>query len=236
MRGGEVAVRPRHMGVSATTDPLEVALMVGQRNRPKRSRRGPARGGSAAARAAQTPPQTGWRATVESYGGFKVWGVIAGVLVVLGIVVVQNPIGFSVSEASLLGDHAPGGPATHVADGTLDSNDPLPRAGGVHYGQPQRVGRYDAPIADGNAIHALEHGIIWISYQPDSLSAEDISALEGVQSDFGRDTILSPRPANAEAIVIASWERRLTFDSVDVQTLRDFITTNRNRSPEPGIR
>jgi hypothetical protein len=48
--------------------------------------------------------------------------------------------------------------------------------------------------------------------------------------------IVSPRPANADPIAVVSWEQRLLLDELDVEVLRDFIETNRNRSPEPGIR
>ena len=126
--------------------------------------------------------------------------------------------------------------ALHVDVGTLGPNLPLTPAGGPHYAQPLRQGIYDQQIADGNAIHSLEHGMVWITYQPDEVSEADLQIMNDVASDFGRDVILSPRVENSSLIIIVSWGQRLTMDQPDEQLLRDFVTTNRNRSPEPGIR
>lgn len=202
-----------------------------------RGRRRVAASRAAGSRAVATKARqrSAWRANVDSFGGFAVIVPLVLAIVVVGAIVVRTPLGFTTSDDPLLGDAVSSGPASHVADGSL-SADALPPTGGPHSSVPQRVASYDSPIEDGNAIHALEHGVVWISYQPDLLTADDIEALERVRSDFSRDVILSPRPANSDAVVAASWERRLILDDVDSELLREFVATNRNRSPEPGIR
>ena len=37
---------------------------------------------------------------------------------------------------------------------------------------------YDEPVVDENAVHSLEHGAVWITYQPE-LAAEQIEILKG---------------------------------------------------------
>ena len=198
-------------------------------NRPGRRR--PRREAAAAA-----PGRTGWRATIDSYGGFTVIVPIALAVIVIAVIVFRTPLGFSSSDDPLLGEPVSFATSTHVADGTLGPNPPLTPAGGPHYSTPLRQGVYERPVLDGNAIHSLEHGMIWITYQPDALDGSTLDALEGIASDFGRDVILSPRLENASPIIVVSWGRRLTMDALDDQLVRDFVTTNRNRSPEPGLR
>lgn len=161
---------------------------------------------------------------------------LALTLVVIGALLLRTPLGFSTSEDPLLGEAMSLENALHVDVGTLGPNPLLTPAGGPHYVNPLRQGSYDQPVSDGNAIHSLEHGMVWITYQPDEVSEADLQIMNDVASDFGRDVILSPRVENSSPIIIVSWGQRLTMDEPDEQLLRDFVTTNRNRSPEPGIR
>lgn len=139
---------------------------------------------------------------------------------------------------------------TNVAD--LVGNPGEPPVGGPHFGGPECVpprygpfcgplpyGIYDHQVADGNAIHSLEHGIVWITYDPELIAGEALQLLEDVANDFRRDVILSPREPSALPIYAVSWGRILRIDGtngVEVDALRDFIDANRNRSPEPGLR
>lgn len=157
-------------------------------------------------------------------------------VVVLGAIVFRTPLGFSTSDDPLLGEVVSFPTSTHVADGTLGPNPPLTPAGGPHYVGPLRAGVYEQQVPDGNAIHSLEHGLVWISYQPDQVTTAVFEGLEDIASDFGRDVILAPRVENSSPIIVVSWGQRLVLETIDDQLVRDFITTNRNRSPEPGLR
>lgn len=180
--------------------------------------------------------RSGWRATVDSWGGFTVIGVIAAAVIGLGVLVwVSLPS--SISEDSLMGEAVTIGPGTHV--NSLDQMGIVagrPPVGGPHLPRWQPIGIYDEPVSDGLAVHALEHGVIWISYNPSLLADGDLDALKSVAGDFSRDVILSPRPGNATAIAVASWGRLLTLDNADRDQLQRFVETNRNRSPEPNVR
>jgi hypothetical protein len=189
-------------------------------------------------------PKPAWRETIDSFGGFLTVGAIIGaVVIVIAIFITQRPEGTSrdVSEDALVGttveETDPNTDRLHVSDpALLQIPDGEPPVRGPHYAQPQRVGVYEQPVPDGNAIHSLEHGIVWISYNPELLNEEGINALEALGEQYGGDTIIAPRPLNATAIAAASWGQRLKLDGFDTGQLEDFIRTNRNRAPEPFVR
>ena len=192
-------------------------------------------------RRGRQPVRTGWRAVVDSFGGFLVVGSIgAAIVVVVALVVLNRPGDQGARTAStqpLMGELINTPERTHVADQSLlRIVSGQPPAGGPHFATAQAVGTYDTPIPDGNAIHALEHGIVWISYNPDKVDAGAVTALKRVAQAYPRDAILSPRPDNSMPIALASWMRLLRQDTLDEQQMRDFIVTNRNRSPEPFAR
>jgi hypothetical protein len=159
--------------------------------------------------------------------------IVATIVVLVAIVIIFRPT--SPSDDPLLGEAVRIGPATHVDPSEVPIG-ALPQAGGPHAASPLRDGIYDEPVSEPHAIHALEHGLIWITYQPDLLSADDYARLEAVAEDHSRDVILSPRLQNVDPIVLVSWGRRLIMEDLDTQLVDDFIRTNTNRSPEPGIR
>jgi hypothetical protein len=204
------------------------------RRRRRRRRRG---GGGERETQAARRTRRGWRETVDSFGGFLTIGAVGGAVLVVVLLLLRNPLA-SVSEDPPLGEAVPlPARATHTSNpADMIGRPGEPPAGGPHFAQPQRTGIYDKPVPDGNAVHALEHGIVWITYNPDLLSGEAIDMLEDIAGDFRRDVILSPRPQNSMAVAAVSWGRVLSLDAPDEQLLKDFIRTNRDRSPEPGIR
>ncbi len=103
---------------------------------------------------------------------------------------------------------------------------------------PRPTGVYQTEQADEDLIHNLEHGHVWISYNPELISNEDLDALEQLVIDGGVNTgvILTPRSANSSAIALASWLHLLELNSFDDTQIRDFVETNRGHSPEGFIR
>lgn len=205
--------------------------MAQERQRRRRRRRG----GGVARPARRTPPR--WRQVLDSFGGFLTVGAVGGAILIVLFLVLRNPLTSS-SEAPLLGEDRPQTVRALHTDNpaSIVGRPGEPPTGGAMFVQPQRPGVYDAPIADGNAVHSLEHGIVWITYNPDLVDASAIDTLRDVARAFRRDVILSPRPQNEVAIAAVSWGRILSLDALDEQSLRDFADTNRNRSPEPGAR
>jgi hypothetical protein len=217
-----------------------------QRMRPVRRRPGesPEETASGGGVPSPSPPArrrvgaAAWRQTLDSYGGFWTLGIIAVAVIFVGTLVFANAGASNASDDPLMGEEIPAlGKADHVAgDAQLLIPEGRPPVNGPHFGTPQAPGLYDGPVPDGNAIHSLEHGIIWITYNPAKVDQGAINALRDLQGDHSRDVILSPRPANTASIAAASWGRLLQQDSLNKGELERFIETNRNRSPEPGVR
>src|SRR5205823_312975 len=127
------------------------------------------------------------RSQLDSFGGPLVIGAILGtVALVMFIAIRAMPSG--VSTKPLLGQAVTIGAATHVSDpAQLQIPEGQPPAGGPHFPQPQPPGTYDQPLADGNAIHSLEHGMVWISYRPDLLAPGDLDTLKNVAKSHSND-------------------------------------------------
>ena len=110
----------------------------------------------------------------------------------------------------------------------------LPPNGGDHSGVPQTCAVYTEPIAPEHAVHSLEHGAVWVTYD-ESLSDDDVAELvEMVDGDPYR--ILSPLPEQESPIVATAWGRTLQVDSPDAESLDQFLTayTNGPQTPEKG--
>jgi VCBS repeat-containing protein len=107
---------------------------------------------------------------------------------------------------------------------------------------PRPTGIYTSEQPDEDLIHNLEHGHVWISYNPSLISSADVGALRQLIRDGagngtgeGVGVLLTPRAANDNAIELASWARLLTLDGYDPDAIRDFVNTNRGKAPEGFI-
>ena len=190
--------------------------------------------------ATRRAPKPAWRETFDSYGGIWTLVIVLAAILVVGAIVytgARNAADRAVSTDPLMGEENPITSADHVANASqLIIPEGQPPTAGPHYANPQGIGIYDAPVEDGRALHSLEHGIICITYNPDKVDEAGVKKLQDIAKQYSKDVIVSPRPANTNAVDAASWRRLLKFDSVDVDQLKKFVVTNRNRSPEPGVR
>jgi hypothetical protein len=93
---------------------------------------------------------------------------------------------------------------------------------------------YDAQIANENAVHALEHGAVWITYDPAKLTAAEATTLGNtyvVGNDF---TLMSPYPNMTTAISLQAWGFQLKLNSPTDPRIKQFITDLRqNATLEP---
>ena len=168
--------------------------------------------------------------------------MVGGAVIVVVVFMIRGGVGGgNISDAELLGEDVPMSRALHISDrALLEIRAGDPPSGGPHFGSnlggPICTGIYDEPLPDGNVIHSLEHGMVWITYNPDLIDENGLEVVRDVADAFGNDVVLSPRPQNAMPVVAVSWGRILRLDPVDEDQLRDFVSTNRNHSPEPRIR
>jgi hypothetical protein len=110
----------------------------------------------------------------------------------------------------------------------------LPPAGGEHYNIWQNCGISDEPIQTGNAIHSMEHGALWITYQPD-LPTDEVTTLQSLvrEQTF---LMLSPYPGQRSPIVLTAWGIQLEVDSASDGRIQEFIDRYRlgQQTPELG--
>ena len=121
---------------------------------------------------------------------------------------------------------------SHVA-GEVDY-EMSPPAGGEHSGYWQNCGIYDEPIADENAVHSLEHGAVWITYQP-GLPLEEVQRLEELVGTSGH-VLLSPYEGQDTAVALTAWGVQLKVDDAADPRVERFLTeyVSGPQTPEPG--
>ena len=94
-----------------------------------------------------------------------------------------------------------------------------PPIGGDHNPAWQNCGVYREPIVDENAVHSLEHGAVWITYQPD-LAAADVATLEAL-ADGQTHVLVSPYPDLKRPVILTAWGAQQGFDSADDPGIAD---------------
>jgi hypothetical protein len=114
------------------------------------------------------------------------------------------------------------------------SYQPIPPIGGDHAPVWQNCGFYDAPIRNENAVHSLEHGVVWITYQP-TLSPDQVEALRGLASSHSH-VLVSPYPGLPAPVIASAWGRQLRLEGVYDPRLEQFVSSFERgpQSPEPG--
>jgi len=131
-----------------------------------------------------------------------------------------------------------------------------PPVGGPHNGIWMNAGVYTKPIPSERAVHNMEHGAVWITYQPD-LPASEVAALtafvtkqslipETGETASGAPTTNSNRYLDLSPwatstlpapIVMSAWGHQLRLTSATDPRMQTFVDTFRNSatySPEHG--
>jgi len=96
-----------------------------------------------------------------------------------------------------------------------------PPVGGPHAPVWLDCGVYDEPVREENAVHDLEHGTVWISYNPD-LDADDVAELA---DQLPQNGIMAPYPGLTVPVVVTVWGRQLELAGADDARLALFIRT-----------
>ena len=110
-----------------------------------------------------------------------------------------------------------------------------PPVGGDHNATWWNCGAYQAPIAPEAAVHSLEHGAVWVTYEPGlpTEQVERVTALAGqtyvLVSPWQDDTLPAP-------IVLSTWGAQLQIDELPSPMADDFLQAFRKgpNAPEPG--
>jgi hypothetical protein len=126
-----------------------------------------------------------------------------------------------------------------------------PPVGGDHNGTWMNCGVYTQPVPTERAVHNLEHGAIWITYQP-SLPQAQIDQLKAfvekqskvvlrsgnqTQDTNERFMDLTPFPGLSSPIIMSSWGYQLKLTSPTDPRMQKFVDTfrvNPTYTPEYG--
>ncbi|MBH0115394.1 DUF3105 domain-containing protein [Salinibacterium sp. NG253] len=144
-----------------------------------------------------------------------------GVLALIIVMVVANGTPRTSPEAIEIDgvQNYPNLVAGHV-EGTVDYEQ-SPPAGGEHASVWLNCGVYTEPVPNENAVHALEHGAVWVTYDPAQVSGDELEALQAaVPSTY---SVLSPYEGLQSPVVISAWANQVELDGVDDPRMQDFI-------------
>ena len=147
----------------------------------------------------------------------RVWGAS---LVGVAVLLLSALLGMS----AVTGDHTLGS----VAYAQIPPNN------GDHSPVWQRCGFYAEPVGNEHAVHTLEHGAVWITFQPDLPQAQVDVLRAAVQADD--ELLVSPYPGLPAPEVISAWGGQVQLEAVDDARLEQTLREIRDgfEAPEPG--
>jgi hypothetical protein len=93
---------------------------------------------------------------------------------------------------------------------------------------------YEEPVRDENAVHSMEHGAVWVTYQPD-LPEDQVQQLAAVV-DGTPYSFMSPYPGIPSPVVLTAWGVQVGVDSASDPRVGEFVAefANGPQTPEPG--
>ena len=95
---------------------------------------------------------------------------------------------------------------------------------------------YPNPVRSENIVHSMEHGAVWIAYNPDVVSGDALNTLRA-KVENQPYTLMSPYPGLDQPISLQSWGHQLKLTDAADPRVDQFITAlrlNQYTYPEPG--
>jgi hypothetical protein len=128
--------------------------------------------------------------------------------------------------------------ALHVTADQRVAYNRYPPVGGPHDGTWANCNGivYATAVRTENMVHTLEHGAVWITYNPDTVAAGDLDILRGLV-DGEPYLTLSPYPGLDAPISLQAWGHQLKLESASDERVQQFNTAlrqNRWVYPETG--
>ncbi len=78
-----------------------------------------------------------------------------------------------------------------------------PSTGGDHYPFWQNCDFYTEPVPEGAATHSMEHGAVWITYNADATTSEDLAILESLSE--GNNKLLITPYDHEDTVILSAW-------------------------------
>jgi hypothetical protein len=96
---------------------------------------------------------------------------------------------------------------------------------------------YPTAVRTENMVHALEHGAVWIAYNPQQITGDALNLLS-VRAKGKPYTMMSPYPGLDKPISLQSWGHQLKLDDASDPRIDEFIAALRSNPngvyPEVG--
>ena len=108
-----------------------------------------------------------------------------------------------------------------------------PPVGGPHSPVWQTCQFYDVPIVTERGVHSMEHGAVWITFQPD-LPAEQVATLQTLAAS-GQELLVSPYEGLPAPVVASAWGVQLSLDSANDPRLAEFAAFFQNGPQTPEL-
>jgi hypothetical protein len=128
--------------------------------------------------------------------------------------------------------------ADHVKAPERVAYDQSPPFGGAHDGIWAACNGvvYTKGVRTEHMVHTLEHGAVWIAYNPDTLPAAGVEAL--AKKVAGQPyMVMSPYPGLDKQVSVQSWGHRLKVEDASDPRIDEFVKAlkqNKYTYPEPG--
>lgn len=169
--------------------------------------------------------------------------IVVSLVVVASVTLVGIVVG-SVVLTPQPASYSPGGNGNTVAGVNTFDNEAVhvetpvtyaqtPPVGGNHNPVWLNCGTYETPVPNENAVHALEHGAIWVTYDP-ALSPSDVESIRRLLPKT--HAILSPYEGLKAPVVVSGWNVQLALTGASDERLAPFIEEYwlGSNAPEPG--
>jgi len=163
---------------------------------------------------------------LPTWGWFAIGGAVAIVLVIGLFYLDSRSLRGGVNVArDIDGVQIFPEPGRSHLNGDIDYNVAIP-AGGPHNPVWQNCGIYEEPVRTENALHSMEHGAVWIAYDP-NLPAEEIDQLRELvrqeRASLRTFYILAPKEDIPAPIVATAWRAQIELESAFDERLTQFM-------------
>jgi uncharacterized protein DUF3105 len=127
-------------------------------------------------------------------------------------------------------------PSQHVSAEQRVAYDQNPPFGGPHDNAWAECNGtvYPTAVRNENMVHALEHGSVWIAYNPDKIKGKALDTLKG-KVEGQPYMLMSPYPGLDQPISLQSWGHQLKLTKADDPRIENFIKSlrsNQYQNPE----
>ena len=120
-------------------------------------------------------------------------------------------------------------PRDHVGENVV--YDETPPVGGPHLPIWQTCDFYDEPVPNERGVHSLEHGAVWITFDP-GLDGDQVDVIRGL-ADGTREELASPFEGLPSPVVASAWGVQLQLDDANDPRLAQFADYYENGPQTP---